>query len=196
MAEKIFRKETENNDQSGANVSGLKNPTISQHPVKKDHLENRRVNNPPSETEDSQFDPVRRLSLLGKTSATEKLLGLDLKPTMIGVLIPPPGNSDFIRDLSPTRRRTILRNLLSQQRKRMQQLAKFLRDEKENEGSFNTKSARGLKINSSDLSKMKENKFEKSLSDLDKAAKMLDVLDGLLKMQDITLSQIGSYSRG
>src|SRR5437868_180787 len=54
----------------------------------------------------SQLDAAKQLSSLGGVSATDRLLGLDLRPTMTGVLSAPPGNVEFLRHLSPQARRT------------------------------------------------------------------------------------------
>ncbi len=43
----------------------------------------------------SQFEAAKLLSGLGGASATEKLLGLDLRPTMAGALMAPPGQYGF-----------------------------------------------------------------------------------------------------
>lgn len=147
--------------------------------------------------ESSQLEAAQRLSSLGGASATERLLGLDLKPTMLGALIAPPGNSDFLRHLSPTMRRTIMRNMLSRQRKRMRKLARFLRDEREGqqrdedenqEESFLAAVSGPLELEASNLGR--------AIDQLGRSARMLDVLDELLAMQDYTISQIGSFSQG
>jgi hypothetical protein len=49
----------------------------------------------------TQLDAAKQLSALGGVSATDRLLGLDLRPTMTGVLSAPPGNVEFLRHLSP-----------------------------------------------------------------------------------------------
>jgi len=146
----------------------------------------------------SQLEAAQRLSSLGGASATERLLGLDLKPTMLGALVAPPGNSDFLRHLSPTMRRTIMRNMLSRQRKRMRRLARFLRDEREQQNpqsdeedqdqSFLEAVNGPLELEASNLGR--------AIDELGKSARMLDVLDELLAMQDYTISQIGTFAQG
>ncbi|NNE65825.1 MAG: hypothetical protein HKN33_04600 [Pyrinomonadaceae bacterium] len=146
--------------------------------------------------EASQLEAAQRLSSLGGASATERLLGLDLKPTMLGALVAPPGNNDFLRHLTPTMRRTIMRNMLARQRKRMKRLARFLREEREqhnqgensDEESFLEAVASPMELSESDLNR--------AIGELGKSARMLDVLDELLVMQDYTISQIGTFSQG
>ncbi len=149
----------------------------------------------------SQLDAAQRLSLLGGSSAVDKLLGLDMRPTMLGALVAPPGNSDFLRHLSPTMRRTIMRNMLSRQRKRMRRLARFLRDEKDNQESEEQQSSRErdeesfLEVVSEPLL-LEESQVGRAIDELGRTARMLDVLDELLAMQDFTISQIGTFSHG
>ena len=76
----------------------------------------------------SQLEAAKQLSSLGGASSTDRLLGLDLRPTMTGALTAPPGNSEFLRHLSPQTRRTIMRKMLNKQRERMRRLARFLRE--------------------------------------------------------------------
>ncbi len=148
--------------------------------------------------ESSQMDAAQKLSLLGGTSATDKLLGLDLRPTMLGALVAPPGNSDFLRHLSPTMRRTIMRNMLSRQRKRMRKLARFLRDERDNQDNEDERqeSEESFLEVIAEPVELEKNSVDKAIDELGRTAKMLDVLDELLAMQDYTISQIGTFSQG
>ncbi len=150
--------------------------------------------------EASQLDAAQRLSLLGGSSAVDKLLGLDVRPTMLGALVAPPGNSDFLRHLSPTKRRTIMRNMLSRQRKRMRRLARFLREERDNENSDeqhkeNRREESFLEVITEPLM-LEESEVGRAIDELGRTARMLDVLDELLAMQDYTISQIGTFSQG
>ena len=86
----------------------------------------------------SQLLSVDKLSEIGSFSSTEKLLGLDQRPTILGILPPPVGNQEALKHLSPAMRRTILRNLINKQRDKMKHLAFFVRklkDEAEDEES-------------------------------------------------------------
>ncbi len=150
--------------------------------------------------EASQLDAAQKLSLLGGTSAVDRLLGLDMRPTMLGVLVAPPGNSDFLRHITPTMRRTILRNMLSRQRKRMRRLARFLREEKdqqesEDQNRENEPDESFLEVVSEPLM-LEQTEVGRAIDELGRTAKMLDVLDELLAMQDYTISQIGTFSQG
>lgn len=150
--------------------------------------------------EASQLDAGERLSSLGGSSAVDKLLGLDQRPTMLGALVAPPGNSDFLRHLSPTMRRTIMRNMLSRQRTRMRRLARFLREEKDNQESDDEERREKeqesfLEVISEPLM-LEETQVVRAVDELGKTARMLDVLDELLALQDYTISQIGTFSQG
>lgn len=147
----------------------------------------------------SQLDAAQKLSLLGGTSAVDKLLGLDMRPTMLGVMVAPPGNSDFLRHITPTMRRTIMRNMLSRQRNRMKKLARYLRDEKDQheseEQTENEQTESFLEAVSEPLM-LEQKQVGRAIDELGRTARMLDVLDELLVMQDYTISQIGTYSQG
>jgi hypothetical protein len=152
---------------------------------------------PPVGRELTQTEVAKQLSTLGGVSATDRLLGLDLRPTMTGVLSAPPGNVEFLRHLSPQARRTIMRKMLGKQRERMRRLARFLRDRRdeaagegaENEGeSF-------LQVISEPV-ELDRAKLARATVELEKAARMLNILDEMLAMQDYTISQIGTFTQG
>jgi len=146
----------------------------------------------------TQLEAAKQLSSLGGASATDRLLGLDLRPTMVGAMAPPPGNSEFLRHISPQMRRTMMRKMLSKQRERMRRLARFLRereqsgeDESGNEfdrESFTEMISEPLEVNLIQMTK--------AIGDIDKTARMLDILDEMLAMQDYTISQMGTFSQG
>ena len=81
----------------------------------------------------SQLTAAELLRDNGGVSATEKLLGLDLQPSIIGAFLAPPGNAEALRHMSPMMRRTAMRNLLLKQRERMRKLELHLREEDEQE---------------------------------------------------------------
>jgi hypothetical protein len=146
----------------------------------------------------SQLDAAKQLSSLGGVSATDRLLGLDLRPTMTGVLSAPPGNAEFLRHLSPQARRTIMRKMLNKQRERMRRLAKYLRDRRDG----NPDEAGGDGAGESFLEVLREpieldrSKLARATSELEKAARMLNILDEMLAMQDYTISQMGTFTQG
>ena len=133
-------------------------------------------------------------------SATEVLLGLNRQPSTTGILLAPPGNLDALRHITPTMRRTALRNLLAKQRSQMKRLAAVMRDEEENENhsgaedqDFESESsietANALPPASAFYN-------EKAYRDLAATTKMLDLLYELLSMQDYTLSQMATRAEG
>lgn len=145
----------------------------------------------------TQLEAAKQLSSLGGASATDRLLGLDLRPTMVGALAAPPGNGEFLRHLSPQMRRTMMRKMLAKQRERMRRLARFLREREqsdENETSepesesFTEIIAQPLEPNRAQLTK--------AIGEIDKTARMLDILEEMLAMQDYTISQSGTFSQG
>lgn len=150
----------------------------------------------------SQTEAARHLTALGGVSATDKLLGLDLRPTMTGALAPPPGNSEFLRHVTPQMRRTIMRKMLNKQREKMRKLARYLRDRRddtengngdEDRESFLEVIAERMEMEEYNTDK---NQIVRATGELDKTARMLDILDELLAMQDYTISQIGTFTQG
>jgi hypothetical protein len=150
----------------------------------------------------TQLEAAKQLSSLGGAAATDRLLGLDLRPTMTGALTAPPGNSEFLRHLSPPMRRTIMRKMLNKQRERMRRLARFLRerhDESAGGGSGDNNADEDresfLEVISEPM-ELDRTQITRATGELDKAARMLDILDEMLTMQDYTISQIGTFSQG
>jgi hypothetical protein len=151
----------------------------------------------------SQAEAARHLTSLGGVSATDRLLGLDLRPTMTGALAPPPGNSEFLRHVSPQMRRTIMRKMLNKQRERMRRLARYLRDRRddaENGGDGDRDRESFLEVIAEKMIEQEynsdQNQILRATAELDKTARMLDVLDEMLAMQDYTISQIGTFTQG
>jgi hypothetical protein len=146
--------------------------------------------------ETSQHEAAKQLSVLGGVSATDRLLGLDLRPTMTGVLPAPPGNVEFLRHLSPQVRRTIMRKMLNKQRERMRRLARYLRDRRdENAGNGGNESESFLEVIGERV-ELDISKLARANAELEKAARMLNILDEMLAMQDYTISQIGTFTQG
>jgi len=145
----------------------------------------------------TQLEAAKQLSSLGGASATDRLLGLDLRPTMVGAMAPPPGNSEFLRHISPQMRRAMMRKMLSKQRERMRRLARFLRErEQPGEGESNESDRESFTEMISEPLEVNQIQVTKAIGDIDKTARMLDILDEMLAMQDYTISQIGTFSQG
>ncbi len=133
----------------------------------------------------TQLEAAKQLSSLGGASATDRLLGLDLRPTMVGAMAPPPGNSEFLRHISPQMRRTMMRKMLSKQRERMRRLARFLRErEQSGEGESNESDPESFTEMISEPLELNQIQMTKAIGDIDKTARMLDILDEMLAMQD------------
>ena len=150
----------------------------------------------------SQIEAAKQLTALGGVSATDRLLGLDLRPTMTGALAAPPGNSEFLLHVSPQMRRTIMRKMLNKQRERMRRLARYLRDRRDEQtedgGEFDRESFLEVIAQKmqTDEFQIDQNQILRATGELDKTARMLDILDEMLAMQDHTISRIGTFSQG
>jgi hypothetical protein len=141
----------------------------------------------------SQAAAAELLRETGGVSATDKLLGLDLQPSVLGAFFAPPGNSEALRHMSPTMRRTAMRNLLHKQRERMGRLESWLRRERDEEADRERQ--RDPESPQEELMEL-ESQRERALGELNTAAQMLDLLQELLAMQDYTISQMGTFSKG
>ena len=152
----------------------------------------------------SQLAAAEQLRARGGASAVDELLGLNQRPTLMGALAPPPGNSEALRHMTPTMRRTAMRNLLDRQRGRLRGLAQLLRRERdgedeggggrgdEQEQSF-AEEVGGTALVRAPLG---EEQAERARLELGSAAQMLDLLSELLAMQDYAISQMGTFSQG
>ncbi len=146
----------------------------------------------------TQFEAAKQLGSLGGVSATDKLLGLDLRPTMTGALSPPPGNSEILRHITPQQRRTIMRKMLAKQRERMRRLARYLRDrrdESQDDEAEDFGRESFLEV-VNEPTEQDRQQISRATGELDKTARMLDILDEMLAMQDYTISQIGTFTQG
>ena len=141
----------------------------------------------------SQLKAAEILRDAGGVSATEKLLGLDRQPSIVGAFSAPPGNSEALRHMTPTMRRTAMRNLLQKQRERMHRLEwRLKREEDEDRGDrednneyvFDDRSATG------------PSQLVRARRELGHTLLMLTLLEDLLVMQDYTVSQMGTFSKG
>jgi hypothetical protein len=129
----------------------------------------------------------------GGVSATEKLLGLDRQPSIVGAFSAPPGNSEALRHMTPTMRRTVMRNLLQKQRERMLRLESRLKREEEDdrgERDDDEESRADNKLAN------KPDRLLTARGELGRTVRMLALLEHLLTMQDYTISQMGTFSKG
>jgi hypothetical protein len=157
------------------------------------------LRDPLSGRDPGQINAARQLADLGGATALDRLLGLDLRPTVTGLLAPPPGNSEFLRNLSPQMRRSIMRKMLGKQREKMRRLARFVR--KHNDGEGDRDGTREEMRESfidviSEPTSFSTEQLSQAAAELDRAARMLDILEELLAMQDYTISQMGTFAQG
>lgn len=152
--------------------------------------------------ERSQLDAADQLRSSAGISATDKLLGLHLQPTIAGALTAPPGNSEALRHLTPAMRRATMRGLLSKQRERTRRLAQFVRRERDQQNGEQEDSEQ-QHSEESFVALLTEGGIELSADQVGRAAdelvtmaRMLDLLDEMLNLQDYTISQMGSFSQG
>ncbi len=90
-----------------------------------------------------------------------------------------------------------MRKMLSKQRERMRRLARFLRErEQSGEGESNESDRDSFTEMISEPLELNQIQMTKAIGDIDKTARMLDILDEMLAMQDYTISQIGTFSQG
>lgn len=150
----------------------------------------------------SQLAAAEQLRARGGASAVDELLGLNQRPTLMGALAPPPGNSEALRHMTPTMRRTVMRNLLDRQRGRLRGLAQLLRRERDGEDERGGRRGDEQEQSFADelaepaRSALAEEHAERARVELGSAAQMLDLLSELLAMQDYAISQMGTFSQG
>lgn len=151
----------------------------------------------------SQLQAAEQMRARGGASATEELLGLNRQPTMLGALAAPPGNNEALRHMTPTMRRTVMRGLLDKQRQRMRRLAHLMRRERdgggEDGGQKDESASREEEWASfalENLSALDDSQMARARGELGSTARMLDLLDELLAMQDYAVSQMGTFSQG
>lgn len=145
----------------------------------------------------SQLVAAEQMRTRGSASATEELLGLNRRPTIVGALAAPPGNAEALRHMTPTMRRTLMRNLLDKQRTQMRRLAHLMRRERDGRGDGEEAPEDEPQLESFDAStSTDETQRARARTELGSAARMLDLLDELLAMQDYAVSQMGTFSQG
>jgi hypothetical protein len=138
---------------------------------------------------------AERLRETGGASATEQLLGLHLRPTVMGAFVAPPGNAEALRHMTPVMRRNVLHMLLDKQRARSRRLARLLRDGRrggdEREQGEPEAPSEALAAVAPD-----EAQLARAREELLSTVRLLDLLEELLAMQDYTVSQMGTFSQG
>ncbi|MBV8859313.1 MAG: hypothetical protein JOZ02_20445 [Acidobacteria bacterium] len=149
----------------------------------------------------SQLVAAEQLRARGSASATEEMLGLNRQPTVLGALAAPPGNAEALRHMTPTMRRTLMRNLLDKQRTQMRRLAELMRRERDGRGGDGEESTDDERQypqpEAADASTPPDEAHHaRARTELGSAARMLDLLDELLAMQDYAVSQMGTFSQG
>jgi hypothetical protein len=146
----------------------------------------------------SQLVAAEQMRARGGSSATEELLGLNRQPTIMGALAAPPGNAEALRHMTPTMRRTLMRNLLDKQRTQMRRLAELMRRERDGQNPGGEESPEDERQpEAADAPPTTdEARRARARTELGSAARMLDLLDELLAMQDYAVSQMGTFSQG
>jgi len=118
----------------------------------------------------------------------------------MGALAAPPGNAEALRHMTPTMRRTLMRNLLDKQRAQMRRLAQNMRRGRDGRGGGEESAEderQHPQLEGTDaLSPADEAQLARARAELGSAARMLDLLDELLAMQDYAISQMGTFSQG
>ena len=146
--------------------------------------------------EASQMQAAERMRESGGASAIERLLGLDRQPSILGAFAAPPGNSEALRHMTPTMRRTIMRGLLDKQRTRMRRLARLLREQErrgqdKKDGEPGEEAQELYALMASD-----EVRMLRARAELRSTEQLLQLLDDLLAMQDYAISQMATFSQG
>lgn len=142
----------------------------------------------------SQLIAAEQIRVAGGGTVTDELLGLNLQPTMAGALMAPPGNTDFLRHLTPVMRRNAVRELLSKQREQMRRLATRLQIGSDDQ---KRRDSRDSEYDSPDEREMSDELPNgREYLQLAAAARMLYLVEELLAMQDYTFSRMGTFSKG
>ncbi|MEJ7713276.1 MAG: hypothetical protein WKF84_26375 [Pyrinomonadaceae bacterium] len=143
----------------------------------------------------SQMRAAEQMREAGGAPATDRLLSLDVQPSFAGAFPPPPGNIEALRHLSPAMRRSMLTSLIVRQRLRLKRLGRPLHDAEEDEQRDDREETSHHPGDSSSIT-LSAAERERAASELKSVARMLDLLDEMILMQEYTLSQMGSFSQG
>src|SRR5215471_32965 len=163
----------------------------------------------------SQLVAAEQMRVLGGATATATLLGLDLRPTVIGTLLAPPGNSEALRYLTPALRRSALRAALLKQRSRMRRLFALLQQDPDNhshddnsDGSENESDPSLLllevlpeaesmtKYYAGGVIPAQTSLTHREHYELIVVGRMLSLLEELSALEDFMLDRIGAFSKG
>jgi hypothetical protein len=103
--------------------------------------------------------------------------------------------------MTPTMRRTVMRNLLDKQRASLRGLAHLLRRERDGSEKGDSSAQEDERDNFGAetllmLAALDETQLARAQSELGNTARMLDLLDELLAMQDYAVSQMGTFAQG
>ena len=141
----------------------------------------------------SQLIAAEQIRVAGGGTLTDVLLGLNLQPTMAGALLAPPGNTDFLRHMTPVMRRNAVRELLSKQREQMRRLVMRIQSGSDDRGRRDNR-GESDSLDGQEAGDEFANRPE--CLQLATAARMLYLLEELLAMQDYTFSRMGTFSKG
>lgn len=144
----------------------------------------------------SQTIAAEHLRLAGGASATEILLGLDQAPPIVGPFVVPPGNGEALRHLSGPVRRSMLHSLLLKQRERTRQLSQLLHAEDSEAGDEDNSDQSDENDQLAATEPLRNPELRRARDELSCSLRMLDLLEDLLSMQDYTISQMGTFSKG
>jgi|SRR5215472_11871696 len=163
----------------------------------------------------SQLVAAEQMRVLGGATATATLLGLDLRPTVMGTLLAPPGNSEALRYLTPALRRAALRSALLKQRSRMRRLLALLQQDPDNhshddnsDGSENESDSSLLllevlpeaesmtKYYAGGVIPAQTSLTHQEHYELIVVGRMLSLLEELSALEDFMLDRIGAFSKG
>ena len=142
----------------------------------------------------SQLIAAEQIRVAGGGTLTDVLLGLNLQPTMAGALLAPPGNTDFLRHMTPVMRRNAVRELLSKQREQMRRLVMRLQSGSDDRRRGDDRGESSNSLDEQEAGDEFANRPE--CLQLATAARMLYLLEELLAMQDYTFSRMGTFSKG
>ena len=163
----------------------------------------------------SQLVAAEQMRVLGGATATATLLGLDLRPTVMGTLLAPPGNSEALRYLTPALRRSALRAALLKQGSRMRRLFALLQQDPDNhshddnsDGSENESDPSLLllevlpetesmtKYYAGGVIPAQTSLTHREHYELIVVGRMLSLLEELSALEDFMLDRIGAFSKG
>ncbi|MEJ7615806.1 MAG: hypothetical protein WKF30_02260 [Pyrinomonadaceae bacterium] len=145
--------------------------------------------------EATQLRAAEQLRDFGGAAATEQLLRLNLQPSCGGAFPPPPGH-EALHYLPPAVRRGLMISLLAKRRVRLRQLARLLRDHEPSDPEGDNRNEPFEEPITAVSPLPSEEQRDRARRELKSVARMLDLLDELLMVQEYTLSQMGALLEG